>query len=216
MRGRRMRLKREKLRRQQEQAGRQSREDRETREGRETWQRDRLGEPDPGAERTWGHWLGRYGEQAAARYLVAAGYRLLDRNWVCRDPDLRGELDLVARYRRTVVACEVKTRAGDTLDNPAQAVTAQKAQRLRLLAVRWLAEQRAGTGGGFNGAFGPGRGTGPSHRRVQIPLSRSGDGGDPRDPSAGGPGLRIDVIAVRTDPRPPFAVRSLDHLIGVA
>lgn len=165
---------------------------------------------------TWGHWLGRYGEQAAARYLAAAGYRLLARNWVCRDPDLRGELDLVARYRRTVVACEVKTRAGDTLDNPAQAVTPQKAQRLRLLAVRWLAEQRtggrAGAGaGGFGGALGASRGRG-TRGHGQIPLSRSGD----FDPTAGGPGLRIDVIAIRTDPQPPFAVRSLDHLIGVA
>jgi putative endonuclease len=174
-------------------------------------------------DRTWGHWLGRYGEQAAARYLAAAGYRLLDRNWVCRDPDLRGELDLVARYRRTVVACEVKTRSGDTLDNPAEAVTAQKAQRLRLLAVRWLAEQRTtgrGVGGGFGGAFGASfgggagtaRGSGASHGHGQIPLSRSGD----TDPTTGGPGLRIDVIAVRTDPHPPFALRSLDHLIGVA
>jgi putative endonuclease len=210
VRERRKRLKRAKLRRQQEQTRRQ---------GGESRQRDRPREQEPGAERTWGHWLGRYGEQAAARYLVAAGYRLLDRNWVCRDPDLRGELDLVARYRWTVVACEVKTRAGDTLDNPAQAVTAQKAQRLRLLAVRWLAEQRVGCGGGvgsggggFSGAFGTGRGSGPSRAYGQIPLSRSGDS----DPAAGGPGLRIDVIAVRTDPRPPFAVRSLDHLIGVA
>jgi putative endonuclease len=155
------------------------------------------GAPPPGPEPTWGHWLGRYGEQAAARYLAAAGYRVLDRNWVCRDPDLRGELDLVARYRRLVVACEVKTRAGDTLDHPVQAVTAQKALRLRLLAVRWVAEQRA---------LGKGDRGGPSNLS-----SLSG-----RPVLATGPGLRIDVISVRTDPRPPFTVRSLDHLIGVA
>jgi putative endonuclease len=112
---------------------------------------------------------------------------LLDRNWVCRDPDLHGELDLVARQRRTVVACEVKTRASGKLAHPAQAVTPEKARRLRLLAARWLRTHR-----------------------------RSGSGGA----GVGGPldtvNLRIDVIAVRTDPRPPFAVRSLEHLVGVA
>ncbi len=132
--------------------------------------------------RQWGHWLGRYGEEAAAQYLLGAGYRLLDRNWVCRDPDLRGELDLVARYRRIVVACEVKTRAGDLLAHPAQAVTREKAARLRLLAARWLREHQRGA---------------PSS------LQRAGQ-------------LRIDVIAIRTGPRPPYPLRSLDHLVGVA
>lgn len=130
----------------------------------------------------WGHWLGRYGEEAAAHYLLGAGYQLLDRNWVCRDPDLRGELDLVARYRRTVVACEVKTRAGDLLAHPAQAVTREKAARLRLLAARWLREHQRG---------------------ASPPLQRTAR-------------LRIDVIAIRTGPRPPYPLRSLDHLVGVA
>jgi putative endonuclease len=130
----------------------------------------------------WGHWLGRYGEEAAAHYLLGAGYQLLDRNWVCRDPDLRGELDLVARYRRTVVACEVKTRAGDLLAHPAQAVTREKAARLRLLAARWLREHQRGSA---------------------SPLQRASR-------------LRIDVIAIRTGPRPPYPLRSLDHLVGVA
>jgi putative endonuclease len=89
-----------------------------------------------------GHWLGRYGEEQAARYLAGAGYRLLDRNWVCRDPDLRGELDLVACFRRTVVVCEVKTRSGGRLAHPVQAVTEEKAARLRLLAARWLDARR--------------------------------------------------------------------------
>ncbi|MFG2846622.1 YraN family protein, partial [Kitasatospora sp. NPDC048296] len=36
--------------------------------------------------------LGRYGEQVAARRLVEAGLRILDRNWRC----VEGELDIVA------------------------------------------------------------------------------------------------------------------------
>jgi putative endonuclease len=131
--------------------------------------------------RAWGHWLGRYGEEAAARYLVEAGYHLLARNWVCREPDLRGELDLVARYRRILVVFEVKTRAGGRLAHPVQAVTEEKLARLRLLAGRWAAEH---------------------HRVPHSAAHRLQD-------------MRIDVIAVRTAPRPPYALQSLDHVVGV-
>ena len=129
--------------------------------------------------RAWGHWLGRYGEEAAARYLIEAGYHLLARNWVCRDRDLRGELDLVAQHRRILIIFEVKTRAGGRLAHPAQAVTEEKLARLRLLAVRWIKDYHRGS---------------PSH-----PL-----------PSK----MRIDVIAIRTEARPPYALQSLDHIVG--
>jgi putative endonuclease len=145
--------------------------------------------------RQWGHWLGRYGEEAAAHYLRGAGYQVLDRNWVCRDPDLRGELDLVARYRRTVVACEVKTRAGDRLAHPAQAVTQEKAARLRLLATRWLHDHQH--------RRHPHAGSTSRHRNNHFLLDRDTP-------------LRIDVIAIRTSPRPPYPLHSLDHLVGVA
>jgi Holliday junction resolvase-like predicted endonuclease len=146
--------------------------------------------------RQWGHWLGRYGEEAAAHYLRGAGYQVIERNWVCRDPDLRGELDLIARYRRTLVACEVKTRAGDRLAHPVQAVTPEKAVRLRLLATRWLHD--------YQSRHHHHRGPTPTHPRGnQFLLER-------------GTQLRIDVIAIRTGPRPPYPLHSLDHLVGVA
>ena len=146
--------------------------------------------------RQWGHWLGRYGEEAAAHYLLGAGYQVLDRNWICRDPDLRGELDLIARYRRTIVACEVKTRASDRLAHPAEAVTPEKATRLRLLATRWLYD--------YQHHHHP-------NRTSPIPHPRS-----PQLLLNHGAHLRIDVIAIRTGPRPPYPLRSLDHLVGVA
>ena|ERR1700722_9912382 len=94
-----------------------------------------------------GRQLGAYGEAAAARYLEQAGYRIIDRNWVCRDPDLRGELDLIGYLRRTLVVFEVKTRSTNRLAHPAEAVTRAKAIRLRRLAVRWLSTQRRRPGG---------------------------------------------------------------------
>jgi putative endonuclease len=80
--------------------------------------------------------VGKYGERVAVRHLQAAGMVVLDRNWRCRD----GELDVVARDGDTLVFCEVKTRRGTVCGTPAEAVVGAKAERLRRLALRWLAE----------------------------------------------------------------------------
>jgi len=80
--------------------------------------------------------LGAFGEDVAARHLVARGMTILDRNWRC---DI-GEIDLVARDRDVLVVCEVKTRRGLAFGTPAEAVTWTKLSRLRRLAARWLAE----------------------------------------------------------------------------
>ncbi len=80
--------------------------------------------------------LGAYGEAAAARHLVHGGMVLLERNWRCE----LGEVDLVLRDGRTLVVCEVKTRSSTRFGSPLEAVTEQKAARLRRLAARWLAE----------------------------------------------------------------------------
>ena len=79
--------------------------------------------------------LGALGEQIAVRYLTDAGLTVLDRNWRSR----RGELDVVARDGDALVFCEVKARRGTGYGVPAAAVTADKQQRLRLLARAWLA-----------------------------------------------------------------------------
>ena len=78
--------------------------------------------------------LGRQGEQAAAEYLEASGFRILDRNWRCAE----GELDIVAADGRSLVVCEVKTRSGKRYGTPLEAITRQKQRRLRRLAVSWL------------------------------------------------------------------------------
>ena len=72
----------------------------------------------------------------AARHLVTLGMVVLDRNWRC---DI-GELDIVARDGDTLVVCEVKTRSGAGYGSPLEAVTDDKAARLRRLAGRWLSD----------------------------------------------------------------------------
>ena len=80
--------------------------------------------------------LGRYGEEVAARHLVAQGMTLLDRNWRCDE----GELDLVLREGDVLVVCEVKTRSGPVGGAPHEAVDAAKLDRLGRLAERWAVE----------------------------------------------------------------------------
>ncbi|MHC1560398.1 YraN family protein [Actinomycetospora sp. C-140] len=90
--------------------------------------------------------LGQRGEDVAAAHLTARGLLVLDRNWRCRE----GELDLVAADGERLVVVEVKTRSGTGFGVPAEAVTREKAARIRRLAQRWLAERHAAGGSGFD------------------------------------------------------------------
>lgn len=80
--------------------------------------------------------VGKFGEEVAVQHLRGAGMAVLDRNWRCR----MGEIDVVARDGDSLVFCEVKTRRGARYGTPAEAVGPDKAQRLRNLAVQWLAD----------------------------------------------------------------------------
>ncbi len=79
--------------------------------------------------------LGDFGERLAVDELRRRGLEILDRNWRCRD----GELDIVARDRSVLVACEVKTRRGDSHGSAMEAITPTKAARLYRLGAAWRA-----------------------------------------------------------------------------
>jgi len=82
--------------------------------------------------------LGTTGEDAVARYLVARGYRVLDRNWRIR----AGEIDLIARSPDgELVFVEVKSRTSLSYGDPLEAITPLKAHRLQKLALAWLVTQ---------------------------------------------------------------------------
>jgi putative endonuclease len=102
------------------------------------------GGPAPGPARPRRLRLGDRGEQRATEWYVAAGYRVVARNWRCRE----GELDLVVARDGELVFCEVKTRASDRFGGPAEAVTAAKQRRVRALAARFLAEHADGAPAG--------------------------------------------------------------------
>lgn len=84
--------------------------------------------------------IGQLGEDKAVEYLVGLGWRILERNWSCRD----GELDIVAYdpQAQTLVFLEVKCRSGLGFGDPLEAITWRKRQKLRQLCYLWLTEHR--------------------------------------------------------------------------
>ncbi|MFE6272419.1 YraN family protein [Streptomyces goshikiensis] len=99
---------------------------------------------DPAGRASQQRALGRYGEELAARRLTEAGMTVLARNWRCRS----GEIDIVARDGDALVVCEVKTRRAGEFEHPMAAVRPGKAERLRRLAGRWLADHGGPPAGG--------------------------------------------------------------------
>lgn len=80
---------------------------------------------------------GDRGEERAAAFLEAQGYRILERNYRCP----LGEVDLIARDGATVVFVEVKTRASCRFGTPEAAVGPRKQKRMTAVALFYLQVQ---------------------------------------------------------------------------
>lgn len=81
---------------------------------------------------------GKRGEELAAGYLAAAGYRIIERNYRC----LFGEMDIVAEEGETLVFVEVKSRRSDAYGDPLLAVGQKKQKQISRIALHYLAEHR--------------------------------------------------------------------------
>ncbi len=84
--------------------------------------------------------IGRLGEDLAANALCAQGYRVVERNWRCRE----GEIDLVTRDAEAWVFVEVKTRRGRHVEWAEESLKPDKIARLTLLAQTYLADRMLG------------------------------------------------------------------------
>jgi len=84
--------------------------------------------------------VGNQGEEIAANYLTARGYRILERNFRCRG----GEVDIIARDQvdNSLVFIEVKARRGLTYGVPQLAVTPFKQRQISKAALTWLSKNR--------------------------------------------------------------------------
>lgn len=74
-------------------------------------------------------------EARAVWHYRLRGYRILGTNvWVAGN-----EIDLIARRGSRLVFCEVKSKGGGGLGDPAEMVGPEKRRRLRRAAEAWLA-----------------------------------------------------------------------------
>ena len=79
--------------------------------------------------------IGAWGEHLAAQWLHKHGRKVLYRNY--RAPG-GGEVDIVARHRKTLTFVEVKTRTSTEWGRPADAVDAEKQKLILRGASAWL------------------------------------------------------------------------------
>lgn len=72
--------------------------------------------------------IGKLGEDLAYQYLQKNNYKIIERNFTCR----QGEIDIVAKDNRKkeLVLIEVKTRTNFKYGNPCEAVNKQKKKHI--------------------------------------------------------------------------------------
>ncbi len=81
--------------------------------------------------------LGKQGEELAISYLKSKGFKILEKNQRNRF----GEIDIIAKDHGTLVFIEVKTRTSEAFGNPIQGINEKKQERLRHLAMRYMADK---------------------------------------------------------------------------
>ncbi len=80
--------------------------------------------------------LGEAGEEAALRYLIRKKYKILARGFRL----FRGEIDIIARDKKTLVFVEVKTRTRDDFGPPEEFVNPPKQRQIRKIAQGFLSQ----------------------------------------------------------------------------
>jgi putative endonuclease len=81
---------------------------------------------------------GRHGEELAVQYLKKKKYQILETNFKFG----RGEIDIIARDKETLVFIEVKTRKTTAFGFPEEAVTPRKQNQIRAIARGFLYQKK--------------------------------------------------------------------------
>ena len=82
--------------------------------------------------------LGQIGEQLAADYYGAHGYKILERNFIFPHGKRLGEIDLICFKDSELVFVEVKLRTTETFGGPLVAVDQNKQRKLVKMAKLYL------------------------------------------------------------------------------
>jgi len=96
--------------------------------------------PSPSPKSGGNKGTGELGEEVAANFMIARGYRVLERNFRCKG----GEVDIIARDPgdKSLVFIEVKARRGLSYGVPQLAVTPFKQRQISKAALTWLLKNR--------------------------------------------------------------------------
>lgn len=70
--------------------------------------------------------LGNLGEQLAVEFLEKNQYKIIKRNFFCR----QGEIDIIAKDKKEIVFIEVKTRTSNKYGRPSESVNTVKQFRM--------------------------------------------------------------------------------------
>lgn len=78
--------------------------------------------------------LGKFGEQIAVEYLEKSKYKILKRNFYCK----QGEIDIIAKDKNEIVFIEVKTRTNMNFGRPSESVNSIKQKHMYKAAKYYL------------------------------------------------------------------------------
>jgi putative endonuclease len=78
--------------------------------------------------------FGEKSENLAAWYLRQNGYKIIEQNYRNR----MGEIDIIARDKKTIVFVEVKSRRSIRFGSPKWAVTPKKQRKISMVALYYL------------------------------------------------------------------------------
>ncbi len=78
--------------------------------------------------------FGEKSENLAVWYLKKNGYKIIEQNYRNR----MGEIDIIAREKKTIVFVEVKSRRSIRFGNPKWAVTPKKQRKISMVALYYL------------------------------------------------------------------------------
>ncbi|MDR0646493.1 MAG: YraN family protein [Elusimicrobiota bacterium] len=81
---------------------------------------------------------GDEGEDKAAEFLKAKGYKILARNYASK----YGEIDIIARLKNAIVFVEVKTRASMSYGGGVAAVNVSKQNKITKTAITYIKENK--------------------------------------------------------------------------
>ena len=78
--------------------------------------------------------VGAKGENVAAEHLKKRGYKIIQRNFRCR----QGEIDIIAQQGECLVFVEVRTKKSYGYGTPEESITIEKSERLISLAEGYI------------------------------------------------------------------------------